>query len=62
MTLGSNSQTVTIQANALHLQAESQSYNSLQAGLQMREKHGLSFQLSYTYSHEIDIQTNDAKD
>jgi Carboxypeptidase regulatory-like domain len=36
-----------------------QSYSSLQAGLQMREKHGLSFQLSYTYSHEIDIQTND---
>ena len=34
-------------------------YNSLQAGLRMQNKHGLSLQLSYTYSHEIDIQSGD---
>ena len=31
------------------------SYNSLQASLTKRLSHGLSFQLSYTYSHSIDI-------
>lgn len=36
-----------------------QSYNSLQAGLQIQSKHGLSLQLSYTWSHELDIQSND---
>jgi Carboxypeptidase regulatory-like domain len=35
------------------------SYNSLQAGLRMQNRHGLSVQLSYTYSHEIDIQSGD---
>ena len=36
-----------------------QRYNSLQAGLQMQNKHGLSIQVSYTWSHELDIQSND---
>jgi len=35
------------------------SYHSLQAGLRMQNKHGLTLQLSYTYSHEIDIQSGD---
>jgi hypothetical protein len=30
------------------------SYNSLQAGLRMENKHNLTIQLAYTYSHEID--------
>src|SRR5271168_632618 len=30
------------------------SYNSLQAGLRMDNKHNLTLQLAYTYSHEID--------
>jgi Carboxypeptidase regulatory-like domain len=34
-------------------------YNSLQAGVRMDNRHGLTFQLSYTYSHEIDIQSGD---
>ena len=34
-------------------------YNSLQAALRMQKKHGLSLQFSYTYSHEIDIQSGD---
>ena len=34
-------------------------YNSLQAGLRMENKHGLTTQLSYTWSHEIDIGQND---
>ena len=29
-------------------------YNSLQIGLRMENRHGLTFQLAYTYSHEID--------
>jgi Carboxypeptidase regulatory-like domain len=36
-----------------------QRYNSLQAGLQMQNKHGLSVQLSYTWSHELDVESND---
>lgn len=36
-----------------------QSYNSLQAGLQLRDKHGLSLQVSYTLSHELDIVSSD---
>jgi hypothetical protein len=36
-----------------------QNYNSLQAGLQIQNKHGLSIQLSYTWSHELDITSND---
>jgi hypothetical protein len=34
-------------------------YNSLQAGLRMENRHNLTLQLSYTYSHEIDIQSGD---
>ena len=34
-------------------------YNSLQAGLRMENKHGLTTQLSYTWSHNIDIGQND---
>jgi hypothetical protein len=34
-------------------------YNSLQASLRMENKHGLSVEFSYTYSHEIDIQSGD---
>lgn len=34
-------------------------YNSLQAALRMDSRHGLTFQFSYTYSHEIDIQSGD---
>jgi hypothetical protein len=36
-----------------------QRYNSLQAGLQVQNKHGLSVQFAYTWSHELDIQSND---
>ena len=35
------------------------SYHSLQVGVRMENKHGLTFQLAYTYSHEIDTATND---
>jgi hypothetical protein len=35
------------------------SYHSLQAGLRMQARHGLSLQFSYTYAHEIDIQSGD---
>jgi hypothetical protein len=34
-------------------------YHSLQVGVRMENKHGLTFQLAYTYSHEIDTATND---
>ncbi len=34
-------------------------YNSFQAGFRMQNKHGLTLQLSYTWSHEIDIQSGD---
>jgi hypothetical protein len=34
-------------------------YNSLQAGLRMENKHGLTLQLAYTWSHEIDIVSFD---
>ena len=34
-------------------------YNSLQVGVRMQNKHGLTFQLAYTYSHEIDTAAND---
>jgi hypothetical protein len=34
-------------------------YNSLQAGLRMENKHGVTVQLSYTWAHEIDIQSDD---
>jgi len=35
------------------------SYHSLQASLRMEQKHGLSLQFAYTWSHEIDIQSAD---
>ncbi len=35
------------------------SYHSLQASMRMEAKHGFSAQFSYTYSHEIDIQSGD---
>jgi hypothetical protein len=34
-------------------------YNSLQVGVRMENKHGLTFQFAYTYSHEIDTAAND---
>ncbi|HXC97037.1 MAG TPA: TonB-dependent receptor [Edaphobacter sp.] len=34
-------------------------YNSLQVGIRMENKHGLTFQFAYTYSHEIDTAAND---
>lgn len=35
------------------------SYSSLQAGVRMENKHGLTLQLAYTWSHEIDEVSND---
>jgi len=35
------------------------SYHSLQAAMRMEQKHGLSLQFAYTWSHEIDIQSAD---
>jgi len=34
-------------------------YNSLQAGIRIENRHGLTTQLSYTWSHNIDEVTND---
>ena len=34
-------------------------YNSLQASLRMENRHGLTVQLAYTWSHEIDEVSND---
>jgi hypothetical protein len=34
-------------------------YNSLQAGVRLENRHGLTTQLSYTWSHNIDLVTND---
>jgi hypothetical protein len=34
-------------------------YNSLQAGVRMENRHGLTLQLAYTWSHEIDEVSND---
>ena len=34
-------------------------YNGFQTGLRMQNRWGLSGELDYTYSHEIDIQTYD---
>jgi len=39
--------------------ATNQNYNSLQAGLRIENKRGMTAQLSYTWSHEIDIQSGD---
>jgi hypothetical protein len=35
------------------------SYNGFQAGLRLQNKWGLSGEVDYTWSHELDIQTND---
>jgi len=35
------------------------SYHSLQAGVRIENRHGLTLQLAYTYSHEIDFGSND---
>ncbi|HEX3987145.1 MAG TPA: carboxypeptidase regulatory-like domain-containing protein [Acidobacteriaceae bacterium] len=34
-------------------------YNSLQAGIRFENKHGLTTQLAYTWSHNIDLVSND---
>jgi hypothetical protein len=39
--------------------ATNSNYNSLQAGLRIENKHGLTAQLSYTWSHEIDVVSGD---
>lgn len=39
--------------------ATNSSYNSLQTILRMQNRHGLSLEFAYTYSHEIDIQSAD---
>jgi hypothetical protein len=39
--------------------ATNSSYHSLQAALRMENRHGLTLQFAYTYSHEIDIQSGD---
>jgi hypothetical protein len=39
--------------------ATNTSYNSLQAGLRLQNKHGFTGQVSYTWSHEIDILSGD---
>ena len=39
--------------------ATNSNYHSLQAALRMENRHGLTLQFAYTYSHEIDIQSGD---
>ena len=39
--------------------ATNQNYNSLQTSLRWRNRHNLTMQFSYTWSHEIDIQSGD---
>ncbi len=34
-------------------------YNSLQAGIRLENKHGLTTQVAYTWSHNIDLYSND---
>lgn len=46
--------TITQQENQTNF-----SYHALQAGLRMENRYGLTLQLSYTYSHEIDVGSND---
>ena len=41
-------------------QTTNSSYNSLQAGLRMENKHNLTLQVSYTWSHQIDYASNGA--
>lgn len=45
---------ITIEENETNF-----AYNSLQAGLRMENRHGLTIQLAYTWSHEIDDVSND---
>ena len=45
---------ITIQENETNF-----AYNSLQAGVRMENRHGLTVQLAYTWSHEIDDVSND---
>ena len=40
-------------------QTTNSSYNSLQAGLRVENRHGLTVQFSYTWSHEIDLANGD---
>lgn len=42
--------------------ATNSSYHSFQAGIRMQNKHGLTVQLAYTWSHEIDIMSGDLTD
>jgi len=35
------------------------SYNGFQAGIRQQDRHGLSFEVDYTYSHQIDTTTSD---
>ena len=45
---------ITQEENETHF-----SYNSLQVGVRMENRHGLTTQIAYTYSHELDEVTND---
>jgi Carboxypeptidase regulatory-like domain len=45
---------ITIEENQTNF-----AYNSLQAGVRMENRHGLTVQLAYTWSHEIDNVSND---
>jgi hypothetical protein len=36
------------------------SYNSFQAGIRQQDRHGLSFEVDYTYSHQIDDEVGSA--
>jgi len=40
-------------------QTTNSNYHSLQAGLRVENKHGLTMQFSYTWSHEIDLANGD---
>ena len=42
--------------------AVNSNYNSLQTALRMENRHGLSLQLAYTWSHEIDSQNGRVPD
>jgi hypothetical protein len=39
--------------------AATANYNSLQGQLRMENRHGLTLELAYTYSHEIDVESTD---
>jgi hypothetical protein len=46
--------TITQEENQINF-----NYNSFQAGLRMENRHGLTVQLAYTWSHELDDVSND---